>query len=138
MNCFPAEPEDRGQVAQADLGCRSTNRAEGCKIHDANARRGGDYRRFPAAHAVAAGRLPLCVPADDPAPDAIVPQENDPLDHFLIFGTAPLFAAARHQPIARGRWRQACEAEIQGLPARLLPRSLPGSGLRANHERGYC
>ena len=125
-------------MAQADVGCRSADRAEGCQIHCADARSGGDHRRVPAAHVVVAGRLSLCAAADDAALDAVIPRENDPPEHFLIFGTTPLFAAARHQPIARGRWRQACEAEIQGLPARLLPRSLPGSGLRANHERGYC
>ena len=70
-------------------------------------RGGGGHRRLPAPHAAAARRLPLCAAADDPASDALV--------------IAPLPAAPRHRPAARCRGRQAGEAEVQGLPDRLLP-----------------
>ena len=86
------------------LICQPVRRSQ---VDGAIARRGGRHRRLSAPHAVAAGRLPLCAAADDPASDALV--------------TASLPAAARHQPIARGRGRQAGEEEVQGLPDRLLP-----------------
>lgn len=53
-------------------------------------------------------QLSLCGPTDDSASDAII--------------AAPLFAAAQHQPTARGHRRQAREEEVQGLSARLLSR----------------
>ena len=59
------------------------------------------------AYAAAAGRLPLCAAADDPASDALI--------------TASLPAAPRHRPAAGGRGRQAGEAKVQGLSDRLLP-----------------
>ena len=62
---------------------------------------------FRQAYAAAAGRLPLCASADDPAPDAFIP--------------ASLPATAWHLPVARRRRRQAAEEEVQELPDRLLP-----------------
>ena len=77
------------------------------KIDRAFDRGGGDHRRFPAAYAAAAGRLPLCAAADYPAPDTLF--------------TASLPAAPRHRPVAGCRRRQAAEEKVQGLPDRLLP-----------------
>lgn len=101
-------PTNQKTVAKGRKHTSVADWAEGCQIHGADARREGVHRRVPPAHAVAAGRLSLYAASDDAAPDAII--------------APPLFAVARHQPIARGRWRQACEEEIQGLPARLLSR----------------
>ena len=40
------QPEDRGQVAQAVLGGRSANGAEGCEVDSAEGRGGGHHRRL--------------------------------------------------------------------------------------------
>jgi hypothetical protein len=86
---------------------RYPDRPQGRQVDSAFHRGGGDHRRFPAAYAIAARRLPLCAPADHPASDAIIP--------------ASLSPAPRHQPIAGGRRQQASEEKVQGLPDRLLP-----------------
>jgi hypothetical protein len=62
---------------------------------------------LPEAYPAATGRLPLCAPADHPAPDPLL--------------TAPLPAAPWHQPLARGDRGQAGQEEVQGVPDRLLP-----------------
>ena len=83
-------------------------------------RGGSHHRRLPAAYAAAARRLPLCAPADDPAPDALIP--------------ASLPAAARHLPAAgRGR-RQAGKKKFKTLSDRLLPHR----HRRGAHGRGQA
>src|SRR5215831_9632186 len=55
-------------MAQAQLRRRSADRSETAELNRAVDRGGGDCRRGPSAHAVAARRLPVCAATDDPAP----------------------------------------------------------------------
>src|SRR3546814_15839255 len=66
------QPEDRGQVEEANSGQGSADRAEGCSFDGAEHRGRGDHRRLPQTHAAALGRLSLCATGDDPAPDPLV------------------------------------------------------------------
>src|SRR5947207_8699069 len=66
------QSKDRSQMAQAQLRRRSADRSETAELNRAVDRGGGDGRRVPSAHAVAARRLPLCAAADDPAPNPII------------------------------------------------------------------
>jgi len=95
------QPEDRRQVEEATDG-GSANGSEGPKINLVVDRRGGGDRRLPPAHTAAAGRLPLRPAGHHSAPDAL--------------DAAPLPAAPRHQPPARGRGRQGRQEEVQALP----------------------
>jgi transposase InsO family protein len=81
---------------------RSPDRPQGSQIDCAFHRGGGDHRRFPAAYAAAARRLPLCAAADHPASDAVIPTS--------------LLPAPRHQPIAGGRRQQAFEKKFKAYP----------------------
>ena len=69
--------------------------------------RGGDDRRVPAPFAAAAGRLPLCSAAIDPAPDAV--------------SATSVPAAARNLAPSRCRGRQTQAPEVQVLTHRVLP-----------------
>ena len=100
------QPEDRREVEEAYGRQGSADRPEGSSFDGAEYRGGGRHRGIPPSHAAAAGRLPLCTAGDDPAPDALV--------------AAPLSAAARHQPVARGDRRQGTQAQVQDIPDRLL------------------
>jgi transposase InsO family protein len=89
-------------VAQAgDDGGRQDG-AEGRPLDRPHARGGSRRRRVPAPHAPAAGRLPLRPPAHDPSPHAV--------------GAASLPPAARDQPAARGRGRQARRKRFAAYP----------------------
>src|SRR5919199_922672 len=85
----PANGAQTAPLDRADLGGR------GC------------HRRLSPTHPLAAGRLPLCPAAHDPAPHAII--------------AAPLSATPRHRSPARHRRRQAQALLLQGLPDRFLP-----------------
>ncbi len=61
-----AKWKERETVADLPTGPKDS------QIDRAFHRGGGDHRRFPAAYATAARRLPLCAPADHPASDAII------------------------------------------------------------------
>lgn len=76
-------------------------------IHHPVRSRGGNCCGVPAAHAAAAGRLPLRVAAVDSAPDAV------------SVGSLP--PAARHLPPTGRRGRQAQASALQALSDRLLP-----------------
>jgi len=76
------QPEDRRQVEAAHLDSRSADRTKSSQINRAIDRGRGDDRRLPTPYAAAAGRLPVRVAGDDPAPDALV--------------AAPLSSAPRH------------------------------------------
>jgi transposase InsO family protein len=68
---------------------RRSHGSQGTPLQHPVGRRRGHRRRFPQAHAAAAGRLPSWPAADHPSPDALVP--------------APLPGTARHLPVASGR-----------------------------------
>src|SRR3546814_1525824 len=114
------QPEDGRQVEEAYVGCRSADWAEGSKVNGAVARGRGDHRCFSQAHTAAAGRLPLCTVAHDPTPDALF--------------TAPLPAAPRRLPAARGRRRDTGKEEVQALP----DRPFPPRYRRGEHGRGQA
>ena len=76
--------------------------AEAAALHRAHPRGGGHHRRLSAAHAPAAGRLPLRPAAHHPAPDPLV--------------AASLPAAPRHRPAARDRWRQTPGSRFKAYP----------------------
>ena len=61
------QPEDGGQVEEALLGGRPSDRAEDATVYGAVDRAGGHHRRLSQAHPAAARRLPLCVAGHDPA-----------------------------------------------------------------------
>jgi len=84
-----------------------SNRPHECKILGVVGRGRGHHRCLSPAHAPAVGRLPLCAPADDPAPDAIL--------------ATPLPAASWHFEAAGSRRRQTGQEEVQGLSDRLFP-----------------
>jgi hypothetical protein len=86
------QPEDRGQVEETQFGQLSSHRPHGCKVHGVVGRGRGHHRCLSPVHAPAAGRLPLCAPADDPAPDALL--------------AASLPAASWHFETAGSRSRQ--------------------------------
>src|SRR5262249_6253174 len=86
---------------------RSADRSETAELNRAVDRGGGDCRRGPSAHAVAARRLPLCAATDDPAPDPVV--------------TASLSETAWHLAPTAGGERERRETKIQSLPDRLFP-----------------
>ena len=100
------QPEDGRQVEGPDLGRRPVHRTEGAEVDGPIDRGRGDRGCLSAAHAVAARRLPLRTAGNDPASDA------------LVF--ASLSAAPRHLAVARRRWRQADQTQVQGLCDRLL------------------
>src|SRR5262252_9894394 len=93
------QSKDRSQMAQAQLRRRSAHRSETAELNRAVDRGGGDCRRGPSAHAVAARRLPLCAATDDPAPDPVV--------------TASLSETAWHLAPAAGGERERRETKIQ-------------------------
>src|SRR3954451_3395584 len=66
------EPDNNPEVAQSVDDSRFTDGTEGGAFDCPEARAGGRHRRLPAAHPLAAGRLPVWPPAHDPAPDPIV------------------------------------------------------------------
>jgi hypothetical protein len=92
------QPKDCREVEAARDRRRSPDRPPRSQVDRPFHRGGGDHRRFPAAYAAAARRLPLCAAADHPASDAVIP--------------ASLPLASRHQPIAAGRWQQAFEENV--------------------------
>ena len=92
---YGINPKTVAKWKKRSLGRRPADRPQGAALDGAVDRGGGDHRRLPAAHAVAARRLPLRASADDPAPDALI--------------AAPLPAAPRHQPVARCGGRQAAK-----------------------------
>ena len=67
----------------------SPDRPQASHVNSAFYRGGSDHRRFPAAYAAVARRLPLRTAADHPTSHAVIP--------------APLPQATRHQPIAGDR-----------------------------------
>src|SRR5499425_989507 len=101
------KPKTVAKWKKAQLRRRSADRPETAELNRAVDRGGGDCRRVPSAHAVAARRLPLCAAADNPAPDPIV--------------TASLSETAWHLAPAAGGERERRETKIQNLPDRLFP-----------------
>src|SRR5262245_1385945 len=89
-------------MAQAQLRRRSADRSETAELNRAVDRGGGDCRRVPSAHAVAARRLPLCAAADDPTPDPVV--------------TASLSETAWHLAPAAGGERERRETNCTTRP----------------------
>lgn len=61
-----------GRDPEANLGGRSSDRAEGYQVDRSELGRGGDDRRLWQAHALALGRLSLRAPADHPASDTVI------------------------------------------------------------------
>lgn len=94
-------------MEEANLGRGFADRPQGAAFDDSLAGGRGGHRCLSALYAAAAGRLPLCLTANDPAPDAIL--------------IAAVLATSWHWPAARCRGRQAGEEEVQELPDRLLP-----------------
>lgn len=114
------QSDDDPEVARSGDDGRCRHGSERAALDRSDAGGGGDHRRLSAAYPAAAGRLPLRASAHDPASDPLQP--------------APVPAATRHQPLARGRRRQAREEALQAVSDRLLPRRYR----TGQHRRGQA
>jgi hypothetical protein len=86
-------------VEATHLDCRSANRTEGRQIDGSVSRgRGGD-RRLPTPYVAAAGRLPVRVAGDHPAPDALVAAAPRISQLPAIEGDAPIRHKFKSYPI---------------------------------------
>src|SRR5438477_4322343 len=66
------QPEDRGQMEEAQLCRGSADRPATTCLNGAVDRGGSDRHRVSSAHLTAARRLPVCAAGDDPASDPII------------------------------------------------------------------
>src|ERR1700716_3971093 len=101
------QPEDGGQVEEAQFNGRSSNWSNRSQVYRLVHRAGGRHRCVSQAHALAAGRLPLRLEVHDLSPDSIF--------------ASSLSGTPWQQPAARGGRRQAQAEEVRQLSDRLLP-----------------
>jgi hypothetical protein len=81
--------QDGGQVAEALLGGRPSDRAEDATVCGLDRGAGGHHLHLSQAHALAARRLPVCVAGNDPEADPFFPLRHGISRLPEVEGTQP-------------------------------------------------